>query len=416
MTRDIYIYASATGVGICLLLFFTASVFRKIKYHYKELRELGFFQESKKTFSDPKGVIREKTVKAKIKVYWKGNKLIFSKYNLSFSKKDFEARKENLEHLFSKKIEEISTEKPFLFWQQKRIILHTEAFKDVLPFSECPKLKVGQIWLGKDGLSRDVVIDTIKDFQSTLLIVSHKGSGKSVLIRTIVKSFFKSLKETGRLEEYQLIFIDAKMTDFLDLIEEYQAKTFNPVFSEELKECVDFLSENKTRVDEYRRYLQTEKISLRHWDEAKGLDISEPPKKLLIVIDEAKQFLAVRESLKITKDSSEDEKALKERYDLEKKLAFLINNIAEIQRPTGNILLISSQDSRATTYAFDFTNFKTMILGQQNQAQSHALTGSNIAEDKTLRNGKFIFVGDGEVKKIQAPLCLPEEKAVKSGR
>ena len=66
--------------------------------------------------------LKERRVSSKIKVYWKGNKLIFSKYNRAYGIKNFENLKPNLETLFGKKIELITHEKQWWSSQPKIIL------------------------------------------------------------------------------------------------------------------------------------------------------------------------------------------------------------------------------------------------------------------------------------------------------
>lgn len=116
--------------------FLVYRIYQRIKYRHNDLRELGFFQEVKRTFTDPKtGAIHQKVLKAKVAVAWHGNKLVFKRYNRAFALPDFERLKPNLEHLFHCKIDEISSKKPpfYLFWHQPKIVLATEAFKKLLP-------------------------------------------------------------------------------------------------------------------------------------------------------------------------------------------------------------------------------------------------------------------------------------------
>ena len=72
--------ASGIFLGAIALFYFGRKFFIQSKYHHKELRALGFFREQTKTFVDPKtGVVRERVVKATLKVRWKKNQLIFSR-------------------------------------------------------------------------------------------------------------------------------------------------------------------------------------------------------------------------------------------------------------------------------------------------------------------------------------------------
>ena len=121
-------------VGATLFYFFYR-LYRGRKYHLKELKALGLYQDNTKDVMNEKTGLRERRVSSKIKVYWKANKLIFSKYNRAYGIKNFENLKPNLETLFGKKIELITHEKQW--WSsQPKIILHTEAFPEKFLLSQ----------------------------------------------------------------------------------------------------------------------------------------------------------------------------------------------------------------------------------------------------------------------------------------
>jgi len=410
--------ASGIFLGAIALLILIRKIWLSKKYHYKSLKALGVFRETTKTFIDPKqGVVRERVVKSTIRVKWHKNRLIFSHYNLAFSKADFERLKENFEHIFRKKIEAVSSEKSFLPWLQPKIILHTEAFKEVLLLDEAPKnLKPGQYWLGKTALGDDLILDTVEKFQYSLGIFSPGGGGKGNALVTVVSTLCETwIKETGELP-FRPLFLDSKGTDFLSLIKKYEkfgAKTLNPIFIDELKTAVEVLQAYKQEVDQYRRLLAQSGVSVAHWFEikAKHPELPPPPKPFLIVADETAQYLSPRPNLKITKDSSDEERELAERYGLEAKLGSLLNSILQLFRSSGVVVILSNQASREADLTIDRTNIRTVLVGQQNATMSRLLTGSDIATDSTLVRGKFVFSGDGLVVKVQVPwvLGLPEK-------
>jgi hypothetical protein len=88
--------------------------------------------------------------------------------------------------------------------------------------------------------------------------------------------------------------------------------------------------------------------------------------------------------------------------------------ITELYRVSGTVIIGSTQDSRSTTYQFDFTNFKELLISKQNQTQSVALTGcSKMATDKTLTNGQFIYISES-IKKIKMPYAKLPKKEFKN--
>jgi hypothetical protein len=178
------------------------------------------------------------------------------------------------------------------------------------------------------------------------------------------------------------------------------------------------LSQYKKEVDEYRRFLAQKEISVAHWYEIKTKhpEIPTPPKPYLLVLDETAQYLSPRPSIKLTKDSSDEEKELAERYQLEAKLASLLNSILQLFRSSGVVVLLANQASREGDLTIDRTNIRTVLVGQQNAVMSRLLTGSDVATDSTLVRGKFIFAGDGRVVKVQVPWVLGLPEKYKRGR
>lgn len=420
-----FLTASNAPVAVGLIILIATGFFvfgRRIylsqKYRLKALRALGFYQETRRQFADPKtGVIKERVVKSKIKVRWSRNRLEFSKYNIAFSLADFERLRPNLELLFGRKFEAISSERRWIPFLQPKIVLFAESFVSTLTVNECPPLEPGQAWLGKTGLGEHLILDIINKFQFSLGIFSQAGGGKGNAIASFIVSFFEAwLKKFGK-HPYEFIVLDAKGTDYLSLLKKYEGQTYNPIFVDELKEAVQRLELYTSEVNEYRRYLAQCGVSVAHWFEIAEHypELKTIPRPIVLVVDEASQFLAPRPSIKITKDSTDDERLLKERYDLEARLAFLIDSILQLFRSSGAVVLISTQASREGDLTIDRTNIRTLLLGQQNATQSRLLTGSDVATDSTLVRGKFIFVGDGVVKKIQVPFALKAEPPKKGG-
>jgi hypothetical protein len=229
------------------------------------------------------------------------------------------------------------------------------------------------------------------------------------------------IEKTGELP-YRPIFLDAKGTDYIPLIKRYEkwgAKTLNPIFIDELREAVELLQVYKKEVDDYRRFLSQKEISVAHWFEIKEKypELPLPPRPYLIIADETAQYLSPRSAVKITKDSNDEERELFERYQLEAKLSALLNSILQLFRSSGVVVFLANQASRETDLTIDRTNIRTLLIGQQNATMSRLLTGSDIATDSTLVRGRFVFVGDGMVVKVQVPwiLGLPE-KYKKRGR
>lgn len=378
------------------------------KYHLKELKALGLYQDNTKEIKNEKTGLRERRVSSKIKVYWKKNKLIFSKYNRSFGVDDFQRLKSKIETLFGKKIELITHEKQWLSSQPK-IILHTEAFPEKYLLSQRPKLAVGQIFLGLDALGRNVILEAIKNFENTLLILAPKGSGKSVLINSIISSFFETLQENGKFSDYELIVCDNKGTDFIGAVDRFKGRYYQPFNLSDLRELVGRLKVYKLQIEDTLSYLKANKISPRSWDEIRGGKIDFPvPPKIFLVMDEMKGYFGSgKQAPKISKEPSEEELQRKEKYDLLQEFGALTNFFAEQCRSTGLVLICASQSPNKSDYDYpDFINFPVMCLGLANAQQSIQLIGDTSLNDNTLTRGKFVIRDEIGIRRFIAPLSI----------
>jgi hypothetical protein len=390
------------------LFYFSYLIYRGRKYHLKELKALGLYQDETKDVMNEKTGLKERRVSSKIKVYWKGNKLTFSKYNRAYGIKNFENLKQNLETLFGKKIELITHEKQW--WSsQPKIIIHTEAFPEKLLLSQRPKLNVGQLFLGVDALNRPVILETIKDFTNTVICLAPKGSGKSVLINGMITSFFETLEEHGEQDKYQLIIADNKGTDFIDVADRFKGSYYQPFNLKDLRELVGRLRQHKEEIEGTLEFLRANKISPRHWDELRTerTKFYLPP-KLYLVIDEGKNiFGSGKQAPKLSKEPTADELARREKYELTQEFGHLVNFFAESCRSTGVIIIFASQSPNKSDYDYpDFLNFPVMILGQCNAQQSIQLIGDTSLNDNTLTRGKFVIRDEIGTRRFLAPLSI----------
>lgn len=399
--------AVSSAIGATLFYFFY-QVYRSRKYHLKELKALGLYQDNTRETMNERTGLKEQRVSSKIRVYWQSNKLIFSKYNRAFGVKNFEALKPNLETLFGKKIELITFEKNWLSTQPK-IILHTEAFPEKFLMSQIPELTVGQIFIGITALKDFIILEAIKHFENSLLIIGPKGSGKSVLINSIIRSFFQTLKKQNRLGEYQLIIADNKGTDFIAVADEFNGSYYQPFNLNDLRELVGRLRQHKVEIETTLEFLKKNKISPRHWDELRTEDtMFYIPPKLVLVLDELKGYFGSGKSApKLSKEPTQDELIRKEKWDLIQEFGGLVNFFAEQCRSTGIILICATQSPNKSDYDYpDFINFPILIASQTNSQQSIQLIGDTSLNDNSLTRGKFVIRSETGTTRFLSPLSI----------
>lgn len=257
----------ASLIAVGLLIYFYRKITNYFRYRLKYLKALGIYHDRKKRFIDPTTkAIREKVVSSRLKIYQDKNNIVLAEYNPSMAVPDFERLKEHLEHIWAKKIDHVSARKPRLPWRQREIVFHVESFNQSLKMSDCPNnLECGQYWIGKTARSADLILDLLKgDFSLGIFALAGGGKGNSIM--AVVSSFLDTwIQHTGE-HLYRVLILDAKGTDFHALLRKYNgAKTLNPIFLDELKGAVTILENYKKEIDDYRKYLADNEITISHW-------------------------------------------------------------------------------------------------------------------------------------------------------
>lgn len=405
---------TALLLSVGSLVFVLRKVHSYFRFHKKHLKALGIYHEKQKRFTDPKtGAIREKSVRSSLGIYRDKNKIILTEYNSAMAVPDFETRKDNLEHILGVKIEHISSRNPLFPWRQPEIIFHLESFKKTITMADCPdNLDLGQYWLGLTSLANDLILDLLKgDF--SLGIFGLSGSGKGNAIYSVVDSFLSPwVKRTGH-HFYRVLILDAKGTDFHGLIKKYpDTKSLNPIFLDELKETVTILENYKTEIDLYRKYLADQGITISHWFKIKTKypELKPPPNPMLLICDELSQYMTPRPNVRITKDSNDEQIKLKEQYDLEERLSQIINSILQLFRSSGVFVILSNQTLKVEELTLQRTNIVNYLLGRNTAQMSRLLVGDEkTLNDSTLKAGRFIFSGNGQIIKVQVPFVLTDD-------
>jgi len=401
-------------IGVGLLAFFYGKIKKHFRFRMKDLKELGIFFEKRKRFTDPSTkAIREKVISSSLGIHQVQNNIILTKYNPAMAIPDFERLKANLEHILGIKIEHISSQRSRLPWRQAKIILHTESFKNVLTMNDCPKnLEPGQYWIGRTAIGDDLVLD-LKKGDFSLGIFSLAGGGKGNSIMAVASSFLDTWIQATGTHFYRVLILDAKGTDFHGLIKKYPGtKSLNPIYLDELREAVATLESYKKEIDEYRKYLADSGITISHWLKIKNKypNLKPIPQPMCLICDELSQYMTPRTSLRINKDSSEEQIKLKEQYELEEKLANLINSILQLFRSSGVFVILSNQTLKVEELTLQRTNIINFLLGRNSAHMSRLLVGDEkTLTDTTLKSGRFVFLGNGQVIKVQVAFLLTDD-------
>lgn len=122
------------------------------------------------------------------------------------------------------------------------------------------------------------------------------------------------------------------------------------------------------------------------------------------------QYMTPRPSVRINKDSTDEQLRLKEQYDLEERLSALLNSILQLFRSSGLFIILSDQTLKVEELTLQRTNIINFLLGRNSAQMSRLLVGNEkTLTDTALKAGRFIFSGNGEVIKVQVPLVLTDD-------
>jgi hypothetical protein len=154
-------------------------------------------------------------------------------------------------------------------------------------------------------------------------------------------------------------------------------------------------------------------ITISHWLKIKDKypDLKPIPKPFVILADELSQYMTPRPSVRITKDSTDEQIKLAEQYRLEERLSALLNSILQLFRSSGVLVIVSNQTLKVEELTLQRTNIINFLLGRNSAQMSRLLVGDEkTLTDTTLKAGRFIFSGNGEVIKVQVPFVLTDDE------
>jgi hypothetical protein len=213
-----------------------------------------------------------------------------------------------------------------------------------------------------------------------LLLIGGRGAGKSIIQRSIL---FHCIQNS---DSWRVIIIDPLRVEFAPY------KKYSPT----VMDVVSSISEGVEKLryahgEMMKRYETLERLGLNNFR-----DMPEPPKSLMVMIDEANWFLTPVESrIKAHLDENE----------LREEAVQLLVDIARLGRAAGVQFVLSSQqlDTDALTGEL-LINCQTRVTsGPLSFAQSEALLGGNQATriNKAIK-GRGYFQQQGEGADFQA--------------
>lgn len=241
---------------------------------------------------------------------------------------------------------------------EKRGLLSEERFKSIPSRVLYDESSNQDVWdkfpLGVHSNGEEAVWDS--SYSPSLMLIGGSGSGKSVLQRNILSHCIRHSDKWG------VLLIDPLRVEFAP----YKKHTETVMeIANSVAESVGVLRD--VHGEMMKRYEEMEKQGCNNF-----LDMSEPPKSLLVMIDESNLFLAPVESM-VQEHLDEDKLRL--------EAVKVLQDITRLGRAAGIHVVISSQ--RLDTKVINgemLQHFPTRIAtGPLNSEQSQLLLGNNQA-------------------------------------
>jgi hypothetical protein len=277
-------------------------------------------------------------------------------------------------------------------------ILKASTLPSKVPFEEChpSKLKPMHIFAGITSKNVDYIIDT----QSTAAtyIQGPPGSGKSVLIQSMIESICRSVNH-----DITIIAATTKPNDFFFLshLSRYDSVVIDMNTSEGYTQLANEFAEVDKTANKIQEIVNSEKIldpSLHKGETLRQMGHT-LPKRRVYILDECADYL------KVERADSDEEK--------EQKLKVIKATKEHIRRTARYCsipIICAAQVDLESDLDLNMKQFHLRIASNTNSAMSHALTGdSKLLVDKSFTKGKFAVKTETGLKIIKAPLYDPSE-------
>lgn len=268
-----------------------------------------------------------------------------------------------------------------------KVQLYKDNLPEVVPFTECPKLKPMDVWLGKNQFNEDVIVNLQES--PSMYIDGKPGAGKTVAIRSIIEGYARGLGEP-----FDLVIITTKPSDFyvLNKSEKFKLKLIDPFEEEMEKRVEEILAEFNEIKDLEVRFKQEVKDSeieeVTNLGELRTQGICEDTSKKLFVFDEAKDYLS--------KSKADSKEVTKLKQEL---ISAVYTHIRRTARYLSIPIIVASQTQNEGDLDIPLKMFHLRLASNTNEAMSRTLCGSSILTGKSFNNGKY-FVQTNEIEEI----------------
>lgn len=277
--------------------------------------------------------------------------------------------------------------------KNQRVKLFYDNLPDIVPFRECPKLKPMEVWLGKNQFGKDAIIN-LQD-SPAIYVDGKPGSGKTVAIQSILKSFQMGVGET-----VEVLAVSSKAADYYALkeVEGFEVTIIDPFegnFEENINEILNRInlsfeeSEFKKIVDENE--VSTDSMNLGKMREA---GLYSATKRKFLIFDEAKDYLS--------KDKADSKEEAKIKSFLVKAV---YTHIRRNARFLSTPIIIASQTQTETDLDIPLKAFHLRIASNTNEAMSKLICGDSRLTDLSFRKGKYFLKDSTQEQIVKIPFA-----------
>lgn len=409
-----FLKALGAGLVIALPLFFLIAkkIYELLYLKKKALlatdlayEEYEFIENSKDKY------LRRKLAKRKIKIKRTKDTTEILLFNPNLNSQNIQSHIPTIERIFKRKVISVEFKKYGLFKHKEKIVFTFEHFKKLITQKDFKEnLSVGSYWKGQSSTGKNLINDKKAPF---MFIVGGQGSGKSVAGGSFIISLISSYTQNRKPQPKLVLVSGQKQSEFVPLIQRFsktgEVLSFNANSLEEIKQLNELLKNHLDQCGKFFEIIKNEQLIVRHWGD---IEHPEKPDPIILVFDEAPEYLGEQVKIKLTKESSPEEIELHSINQEKLKLGFYIDRCFRILRETSTHIFILSQTGNASDFeAISFTNLRgNVLLGRGIIKTVFSLYGipAELQEQK-LGEGMFVYACNGENGVLKTPFLTLEE-------
>lgn len=356
--------------------------------------------------------LRRKLAKRKIKLKRTKNTIEILKFNPNLNSQNIQSHIPTIERIFKRKVIEVEFKNFGLFKHRESIVFTFEHFKKMISQKDFKEnLPVGSYWKGQNSTGKNLINDKKAPF---LFIVGGQGSGKSVAGGSFIISLISSYTQNKKPQAKLVLVSGEKQSEFVPLIQRFsktgEVLSFNANSLEEIKTLNELLKNHLDKCGRFFELIKRDQLIARHWGD---IQHPEKPDPIILVFEEAPEYLGEQVKVKLTKDSTPEEIELHSINQEKLKLGFYIDRCLRTLRETSTHIFILSQTGNSSDFqAISFTNLRgNVLLGRGIIKAVFSLYGIPAEfQEQRLGEGMFVYACNGEIGVLKTPFLTLEEQ------